>query len=96
MTKNNNNSDAEISRQVDNNAALSGKAAKSRRVKLWLDFVMLVSLVGLAIVLWVVTPEQYELAPLFDDLDMLAGSQQPEFYQDLEFFYWLELQHGQD
>lgn len=96
MAKSYKNSDTGINQQVDNQDEAPGQAVKPRRSKLWLDLVMLASLVALAIALWIVTPELDQQAPLFDDLDMLAGSQEPEFYLELELFYWLERQHGQD
>lgn len=73
------------------------KAARRRlpRGKLWLDVIMLLSLAVLAVALYLVTPDQTQLAPIFDDLELLAGSAEPAVYQELEFYYWLE-RHGQE
>ncbi len=68
---------------------------KPRRGKLWLDVSMISMVVVVAVALYLVTPEQAQLAPVFDDLEMLAGSEEPEFYQELDFYYWLEAQNEQ-
>ena len=89
-------SENDIRVSQENMTKAHAMAVKPRRGKLWLDLIMIVSLVLLAVVLWRVTPEQAQLAPLFDDLELLAGSEEPAFYQDLDFYYWLEQQHGRD
>lgn len=76
-------------------AAALEAAEKPRRGKLWLDVAMVGMVAGLAVALYLVTPEQAQLAPVFDDLEMLAGVEEPEFYQELEFYYWLEEQNEQ-
>ncbi len=72
------------------------RRSRPRGVKLWLDVVMVFSLVVLAVALYLVTPQQTQLAPLFDDLELLSTVEEPDFYLELEFYYWLEQQHGQD
>lgn len=32
---------------------------------------------------------------VLDDLELLADAQEPEFYEDIEFYYWLETQDAQ-
>ncbi len=31
----------------------------------------------------------------FDDLELLAATEELEFYEDMEFYYWLEIQNAQ-
>lgn len=76
-------------------AAALESAEKPRRGKRWLDVAMVGMVGGLAVALYLVIPEQAQLAPVFDDLEMLAGAEEPEFYQELEFYYWLEEQNEQ-
>jgi len=46
--------------------------------------------VGIAATLWVTNPA----VPRYgvEDIDILASAESPEFYQDLEFYLWLEEQ----
>ena len=86
--------DSQRKLRLARSAALEA-AEKPRRGKLWLDVAMIGMVAGVAVALYLVTPEQDQLAPVFDDLEMLAGAEEPEFYQELEFYYWLEEQNEQ-
>mgnify|MGYP007077385759 CR=1 FL=1 len=78
---------------------IGGEQRRSLRIprdKLWLDGLMVGVLVLLGVALYWVTPEQTQLAPVFDDLALLAGPLEPGVYQDLEFYGWLEQQYAQE
>jgi hypothetical protein len=71
-------------------------AAGSRRNRLWLDVAMVGSVAALAVALWLVMPQQQNQPSLaFDDMEMLVDAEEPEFYQDLDFYYWLEQENEQ-
>lgn len=72
------------------------RRSRPRGVKLWLDVMMVFFLVILAVALYLVAPQQTQLAPIFDDLELLSTVGGLDFYLELEFYYWLEQQHGQD
>ena len=35
-------------------------------------------------------PRQHSLAPMFEDLELLSGSDDFELYQDLDFYLWID------
>lgn len=54
--------------------------------------VALASVVALTVSIWLVQPTGDLEATALDDIEMLASSEEPEFYEDVEFYYWLETQ----
>ena len=66
--------------------------------------VLFASLSVLAVAVWLAVPtstthETPTLAEVqvtsFDDLELLAASEELEFYENIEFYYWLETQDAQ-
>ena len=57
---------------------------------------MVLALVVLAVLVYRLTPAQTQLAPIFDDFELLAAAPAPAFYRDLEFYRWLERRDAQD
>ncbi len=56
----------------------------------------------LAVAVWLAVPtdtiqEMPALAeaPVFDDMELLAATEELEFYEDIEFYYWLDTQDAQ-
>jgi len=72
-------------------------AERPHRNPLWMPGLALASVSVLAVALWLAIPQQSSPdVSAFDDLELMADSQELEFYQEAEFYYWLALEESHD
>jgi hypothetical protein len=87
--------DQSVQQRLRQGRAAALASGEARRGRLWLEAAAFASLLVVAVVLWVGVPEQKQQTLALDDMELLADSQEPEFYQELDFYYWLEQQNDQ-
>lgn len=67
------------------------------RWQAWAPGMAVASVVVIAATLWLAVPDPQLLsAPGFDELDLMVDSQSLEFYEDVDFYYWLAMDEVTD
>jgi len=56
---------------------------------LWAGGVVSAAVVLLITGLWLFQPHSSGPLPSFEDMEILASSEEPDFYDDLDFYHWL-------
>ena len=72
-------------------------AVQPSRWQAWAPGMAVASVAVIVATLWLAVPEPQMLpTPGFEELELLVDSQDLEFYQDMDFYYWLAIDEVAD
>lgn len=62
----------------------------------WSVGVAFASVAVIAVAVWLTVPDPQLNTPSFDDMALMVDSQTLEFYEDVDFYYWLAMDEVDD